>query len=113
LIRSIHGKDCFALSKDYYQWTDAQTPDIPHDGKAFFVHDYHFNYFQTGVKSLGKDFFVNDSVYFGDAFSKVWEPYADAAVQGGVWLQDGYATEPLRTADAIVSVGIICQRSLL
>lgn len=94
----------FALSKNYYQWTDAQTPDIPHDGKAFFVHDYHFNYFQTGVKSLGKDFFVNDSVYFGDAFSKVWEPYADAAVQGGVWLQDGYATEPLRTADAIVSV---------
>lgn len=94
----------FELSKEYYQWTDAQTPDVPGDGKAFFVHDYHFNYFQVGVESLGEDFFQENEIAYGKAFSKVWETYADAAVQGGVWLNEGYATEPLRTGETIVSV---------
>ena len=94
----------FELSKEYYQWTDAQTPDVPGDGKAFFVHDYHFNYFQVGVESLGEDFFQGNEIAYGKAFSKVWETYADAAVQGGVWLKEGYATEPLRTGETIVSV---------
>ena len=94
----------FELSKEYYQWTDAQTPDIPGDGKAFFVHDYHFNYFQVGVESLGEDFFRENEIAYGKAFSKAWETYADAAVQGGVWLNEGYATEPLRTGETIVSV---------
>lgn len=94
----------FELSKEYYQWTDAQTPDVPGDGKAFFVHDYHFNYFQVGVESLGEDFFQGNEIAYGKAFSKVWETYADAAVQGGVWLNEGYATEPLRTGETIVSV---------
>lgn len=94
----------FELSKEYYQWTDAQTPDVLGDGKAFFVHDYHFNYFQVGVESLGEDFFQGNEIAYGKAFSKVWETYADAAVQGGVWLNEGYATEPLRTGETIVSV---------
>ena len=48
--------------------------------------------------------FRENKIAYGKAFSKVWEPYADAAVQGGVWLQEGYATEPLRTGETIVSV---------
>lgn len=73
-------------------------------GKTFFVHDYHFNYFQVGVDSLGEDFFDEKSLVFGPAFERVWKPYAHAALSGGVWLQEGYATEPLRTGDTIVSV---------
>ena len=73
-------------------------------GKNFFVHDYHFNYFQVGVTSLGETFFRDDGVDFGPAFERAWEPYARAALQGGMWLHDGYATEPLRTGDTIVSV---------
>ena len=38
----------FRIAEDYTRWTDEQTPDIPEDGKPFFVHDYHFNYFQVG-----------------------------------------------------------------
>ncbi len=94
----------YEMSKMYYQWTDAQTPEVERDGKAFFVHDYHFNYAQVGVASLGEDFFNGEQIAYGDGFMKMWEPYADAAVQGGVWLQEGYATEPLRTGDVIVSV---------
>ena len=73
-------------------------------GKCFFAHDYHFNYFQVGVESLGEDFFRDDGVRFGPGFERAWEPYARAGLTGGLWLHDGYATEPLRTGDVVVSV---------
>lgn len=94
----------YEVAEKYTAWSDEQTPDIPNDGKPFFVHDYHFNYFQVGVESFGKDFFDGDTIAFGDTFRKVWEPYARAAIKGAVWLYEGYATEPLRTGDALVSV---------
>lgn len=94
----------FALAKKYYQWTDDQTPDEPGDGKPFFAHDFHFNYFQTGVESLGESFFSGGQIQYGSAFMRVWDPYADAAVRGSLWLQNGYSTEPFRTGDVIVSV---------
>ena len=94
----------FPLGKDFTEWTDEQTPDIPGDGKVFFVHDFHFNYFQVGVESLGEDFFDGDEIAYGPMFEYAWEPYCRAALNGSLWLQSGYATEPLRTGDAIVSV---------
>lgn len=94
----------FAMSEQYAEWTDNKTPKIPYDGKNFFVHDYHFNYFQVGVESLGENFFKGENLAFGPEFETAWEPYAKAALSGGVWLRSGYATEPLRTGDSIVSV---------
>ena len=43
-------------------------------------------------------------VYDTSEFGQVWEPYARAAIEGGIWLNEGYATEPLRTGESIVSV---------
>ena len=85
----------FDTAKEYCEWSE---------GKNFFVHDYHFNYFQVGVESLGEDFFDGEEIAFGKGFEKAWEPYADACLGGAVWLEEGYATEPLRTGDAIASV---------
>ena len=98
----------FKMAEKYTEWTDEKTPDIPNDGKSFFVHDYHFNYFQVGCESLGEHFFTNGdkerSLAFGPIFKRAWLPYANAALSGGVWLREGYATEPLRTGGAIVSM---------
>lgn len=94
----------YNLAERYGEWTDSLTPETTGDGKIFFVHDYHFDYFQVGVESLGERFFQGNKVSFGPAFKEVWMPYAKAAIKGGVWLQSGYATEPLRTGDSIVSV---------
>ena len=94
----------FKAAEVYADWTDAQTPDIPGDAKSMFVHDYYFNYFQVGAESLGEDFFQGDKLAFGPAFQAAWEPLARAALQGGVWLKGGYATESIRTGDSIVSV---------
>ncbi len=85
----------YALAERYKDWSN---------GKCFFVHDYHFNYFQVGVESLGEDFFSKSGLAFGPKFAYAWEPYAKAALTGGLWLGSGYATEPLRTGDAIASV---------
>lgn len=94
----------YEMAEMYTKWSDEKTPEVENDGKTFFVHDYHFNYFQVGVESLGENFFEGDTLAFGDKFVEVWNPYAQAALKGGVWLQEGYATEPLRTGDAVVSV---------
>ena len=61
-------------------------------------------YKRQGVESLGENFFKGENLAFGPEFQTVWEPYAKAALSGGVWLRSGYATEPLRTGDSIVSV---------
>lgn len=94
----------YKAAETYAEWTDAQTPDIAGDAKAMFVHDYYFNYFQVGVESLGEDFFQGDKLAFGPVFQTVWEPLAQAAFKGGVWLKGGYATESIRTGESIVSV---------
>lgn len=88
----------------YTEWTDSLTPDIPNDGKAFIANDYPFHYFQIGVKSLGEDFFSDQKLSFSPAYKTVWNPLAQAAFKGGVWLGEGYATEALRTGDAIATI---------
>ena len=85
----------YDMASRYAQWSG---------GKTFFVHDFHFNYAQVGVESLGRHFFDDDGIVFDDTFAKMWAPYAKAAIEGGVWLNSGYATEPHRTGDAVVSV---------
>lgn len=94
----------FKAAEVYAAWTDGQTPDIPGDAKSMFVHDYYFNYFQVGAESLREEFFQGDALAFGPAFQTAWDPLAQAALRGGVWLKSGYATESIRTGDSIVSV---------
>ena len=94
----------FEAAKIYYDWTDAKTPAVEGDGKAFFTHDYPFNYFQVGICSLGGELFDEKGIRFDEIFETVWNPYAEAASYGGVWLEEGYATDPLRTGEVIVSV---------
>ena len=94
----------FQAAEAYAAWTDGLTPDVPGDAKSMFVHDYYFNYFQVGAESLGEDFFNGGELAFGPAFRTAWDPLAEAALKGGVWLKSGYATESIRTGDSIVSV---------
>lgn len=94
----------FKTAEIYAEWTDFQTPEIPNDAKAMFVHDYYFNYFQVGTKSFHENFFDGDNIAFGPAFLNAWRLLAQASLKGGVWLKGGYATESIRTGESIVSV---------
>lgn len=94
----------YSASCKYAEWTDQKTPDVANDPLALFVHDFHFNYLQVGVESLGGEFFDGEDLAFDSYFERVWRPYAEAAISGGMWLREGYATEPLRTGESVVSV---------
>ena len=41
------------------------------------------------------------------------QPYARAAISGGLWLGGGYATDPLRTGEAVASDWLFGERSVL
>lgn len=45
------------VAQRYYEWTDAQTPDVPADGKAFYGRDSMSNYFLISMKQMGKELF--------------------------------------------------------
>ena len=92
----------FKICQKYKKWTDDKTPNVKNDGKSFFVHDDHIDFFQTGVASLGGEFFnEKGKINYSKDFYRVWDEYSTAAVNGYMWLGNGYGTEPFRTGDAI------------
>ncbi len=68
------------VAKLYYEYTDAQTPDIPNDGKAFYGRDSMSNYFIVGMKQMGVDIFsVSDGKLNlnvdKDKIRRLWDNY--------------------------------------
>ncbi len=90
----------------YYDWTDAQTPDIKNDGKAFYHSDSLFNLTQVGCRQLGVDFVKDNKLdYSTEAFHKVWSFFYDSAVRGHFAIFDGYASDLTKTGEIICSTG--------
>ncbi|MEL7655167.1 MAG: extracellular solute-binding protein [Bacillota bacterium] len=90
----------------YYDWTDAQTPDIPNDGKTFYHSDSLFNFTQVGCRQLGSDFVNQDRLdYSSDAFRKVWSLFFNSAIQSHFAVFDGYASDLFKTGEIICSTG--------
>ncbi len=90
----------------YYAWTDAQTPDVPNDGKAFYHSDSLFNLTQVGCRQLGDDLIKGDHPdYSSEAFRRVWSFYFDSAVRGHFAIFDGYASDLFKTGEIICSTG--------
>ena len=52
-------------SEKYYNYTDALTPDIPDDGKAFFGRDSIANYIVIGAMQLGHPIAADDGIHVG------------------------------------------------
>ena len=73
-------------------------------GKAFLANDYPFHYFQVGVQALSEACFRDEHFTFSKSYPTAWDVLAPAAIKGGVWLGEGYATEALRTGDAIATI---------
>ncbi len=96
----------FATAEKYYQWTDARTPDIANDGKAFFYFDSLFNLAQIGCAQLGSTFVSEAGLdYTTDAYKKVWNFYFEATTRGYAALYDKYGTDLFKTGDIVCSVG--------
>lgn len=90
----------------YYDWTDQQTPDVPNDGKTFYVADSLFNLSLIGCRQLGYNCIKDNKIDFSTpAMKRIWENYFNSAVQGRYAIFDGYASDLAKTGDIVCSTG--------
>lgn len=97
-------------AEKYYEWTDAQTPDIPDDGKAFYGRDSISNYFILGMKQMGKDIFeVKDGqVTFHtdkELIRRLWDNYYVPYVKGYFASFGKFRSDDVKTGDILAYTG--------
>lgn len=94
----------------YYEWTDAKTPEILNDGKAFFGRDAMANYMLIGSMQLGTEIFqVQDGVMtlnFDKAtVRQLWDAYYVPFVKGYFSASGRFRSDDIKTGNVIAYVG--------
>ncbi len=98
------------VARQYYQWIDSKTPDVPNDGKAFYSWESTANYLLTGSMQLGQPLIEEGtagrvSVNLNkEVMRKLWDNYHCPMIMG--WMDDGTATalDSVRVADTVGAV---------
>lgn len=98
------------VAQQYYEWTDAQTPNIPDDGKAFYGRDAMSNYFILGMKQMGTEIFeVKDGTVTlnldKDKIYRLWENYYVPYVKGYYASYGKFRSDDVKTGDIIAYTG--------
>ena len=89
-------------SKRYYEWTDAQTPNISQDGRAFYYPDNPFNFAEIGFAQTGQSFFTGEGLAIDSPmFERIWNSYYPTAVQGGIAIFDNYGNYLAKTGSVV------------
>ena len=99
-----------SVAKRYYEWTDAQTPDTPNDGKAFYGRDSMSNYFVIGMKQMGTDLFdVKDGKVVvnadKDKIRRLWNDYYVPYISGYYDSKGKFRSDDMKTGDVIAYTG--------
>lgn len=90
----------------YYEWTDKKTPDVPNDGKSFYMPDSVFNTSLIGMAQLKDDFIRDGGINTASGtYKRIWNSYFPSAVKGSVAIFDGYSTDLFKTGDLVCSIG--------
>lgn len=98
------------VAKRYYEWTDAQTPEVPNDGKAFYGRDALPNYFFLGAEQLGKSLLKveNDQAHVNadkEVFRKLWENYYVPMVSGWFGAYGKFRSDDVKTGYLLAYTG--------
>ena len=98
------------VSRKYYEWTDAQTPEVPDDGKAFYGRDALPNYFFLGAEQLGKSLLKveNDQAHVSadkEVFRKLWENYYVPMVSGWFGAYGKFRSDDVKTGFLLAYTG--------
>ena len=96
-------------AEKYYAYTDALTPDVPNDGRAFFGRDAMANYMIIGAKQLGLQFVtledgkitVNEDK---DSIRRLWECYYVPYVKGYYLSHGRYRSDDAQVGEIIAMV---------
>lgn len=96
------------MAKIYYEWTDAMTPAVPNDGKAFFGRDSFDNYMVVGIRQLGKEIFTSENT--AENFSKckneikkLWDCYYVPYISGYFFNGNKFGTADIGFGDIIAT----------
>lgn len=97
-------------AKRYYEWTDAQTPDVANDGKALFGRDAMANYMLIGSMQMGEELFeVSDgkmTLHFEkDVARRLWDGYYVPFVKGYFAATGRFRSDDIKTGNIIAYVG--------
>lgn len=107
-LRTIEG--VVLTAQKYYEWTDAKTPDIPYDGKAFYGRDSMANYFNIGMRQLGSELFEveNGTAVLNIAeedLRRIWENYYVPMVKGYFGAYGSFRSDDVKTGDLLAYTG--------
>lgn len=99
-----------ATAQRYYEWTDAQTPDVPNDGRALFGRDAMANYMLIGSMQLGQEIFeVSDgkmTLHFDKSVARrLWDNYYIPFIKGYFAATGRFRSDDLKTGNIIAYVG--------
>lgn len=100
------------VAQRYYEWTDAQTPEVDGDGKAFYGRDSMANYFIIGMKQMGIDLFeVEDGEVTIHAekeqLRRLWDNYYVPYVNGWFTSLGKYRSDDVKTGDLLAYTGSV------
>ena len=100
------------VARQYYEWTDSLTPDVPDDGKAFYFYgrDSMSNYFIIGMKQMGIDIF---DVENGEAtlrpekeqIRRLWDNYYVPYVNSWFASLGKFRSDDTKTGDILAYTG--------
>lgn len=94
-LQSFEG--LFSAANAYFDWSG---------GKHFTQINDFYHYALVGTKMHGGEFIRDGRLQLDDpAFEAVWKPLAQAAIYGGICLDDGYAAARWKTVEIISSIG--------
>ncbi len=98
------------VAREYYEWTDAQTPDVPGDGKAFYGRDAVANYFIIGMQQLGVEIFQVENGKMSlnvpkEELYRLWENYYVPMVKGYFGAYGSFRSDDVKTGDLLAYTG--------
>ncbi len=107
-LKTIEG--VIDVAERYYEWTDAKTPDIPNDGKAFYGRDSMSNYFIIGMKQMEKEIFEvkNGEVTLNtdkELLHRLWDDYYVPYVKGYFKSYGKFRSDDVKTGDILAYTG--------
>jgi len=87
----------FSAARAYYDWSG---------GQNFMQLNDYYHYAYVGMKAYGSELVRGGRLQLDEeAFRSVWIPLAEAAIYGGICLDDGYAAARWKTAEIIANTG--------
>lgn len=98
----------YDVSKAYYEYTDALTPDVLYDGKSLLGIDSMSNYVMVSSMQMGTDIIddVNEKVILDkDALYKSFSYYANSVARGYLTSVGKFRSDDVRSGDILGYTG--------